>query len=796
MFKYKTKGMSSPQGKQRVYFSCHPKDYDIFFENISDEILNNTDCAIWYNTDEVYEDIDTDLGQMNLFVIPITTKLLTEPNRTIEIDVPFALEKHIPILPLMQESGLDELFSKYFGDLQYLDPNSRDETAISYEKKLDKYLKSVLIGDELAEKVRAAFDAYIFLSYRKKDRKYANELMRLIHKNDICRDIAIWYDEFLVPGENFNQAISDALQKSELFTLVVTPNLVNEMNYVQTVEYPEAVKQNKTILPAELEKTDYNTLSEKYPGIPNGVDARNGVALSSALEAALVSIARKENDNDPLHNFFIGLAYLDGIDVEIDNERALSLITSAAEAEENKVPEAIEKLVSMYKDGHGVERDYYIAVKWQEKLVEYLENEYNKSHNINIYSILYSALLVLGDQLFDLGKIDAAEKSYMSMFSLTEQLTEEIENVDTKLDLSLSYRKLGDICKARENLDGAEDNYLKATAIDEQLTENNETVDARQNLAISYSNLGEICKARGNLHGAEEHYLKVIAISEQIVEETESVDARRNLAIFYGRLAHLYEEFSNKDKAYLHQISFISSFSKEKVHSYQDYAEEYYKKEFTLNKQLLEETGTVDERRNLAMSYVSLGDIYKLNRKLDFAEDYYLKAVDINEQIVEEIGTVTAKRNLAINYGRLSNLYNECDELDVAEVFYEKDINISEQLADETETVLERKKLSICYSDFGVFYENQDDLKKAEEYYQKSLILRKQLAEETKTIEEYDNLASIYMKIALLRKPYKWKLIDKAMMIYNILAVRRIKGMINNSIMNIKKRLVKKLKKD
>ena len=70
-----------------------------------------------------------------------------------------------------------------------------------------------LVSDEMAEKVRAAFDAYIFLSYRKKDRKYANELMRLIHKNDFCRDIAIWYDEYLVPGEDFNNAITEALKR-------------------------------------------------------------------------------------------------------------------------------------------------------------------------------------------------------------------------------------------------------------------------------------------------------------------------------------------------------------------------------------------------------------------------------------------------------------------------------------------------------------------------------------------------------------------------------------------------------
>ena len=375
MFQYKTRGKSSPQGKPRVYFTCHPDDHEKFFGRITDELLKYADCAIWYSADSDYENIESDLGQMNLLVVPVTTKLLTKPCRTMDTDVPFALKQHIPILPLMQEGGLEEFFNKRFGDLQFLDPNVRNESAISYEDKLKKYLDSVLIGDELAAKVRAAFDAYIFLSYRKKDRQYANELMRLIHKNEFCRDIAIWYDEFLPPGENFNQAISDALKKSDLFAMVVTPNLVNETNYVQTVEYPAAVDQKKTVLPAELVKTDPDALSKLYPDIPKGVDARDEAALSSALTSALLHIAHTENDDNPQHNFFIGLAYLDGIDVEVDHRRALSLIKSAAESKENKVPEAIEKLVSIYKEGYGVERDYHTAIEWHRKLVEYWEAE-------------------------------------------------------------------------------------------------------------------------------------------------------------------------------------------------------------------------------------------------------------------------------------------------------------------------------------------------------------------------------------------------------------------------------------
>lgn len=42
---------------------------------------------------------------------------------------------------------------------------------------------------------------------------------------------------------------------------------------------------------------------------------------------SVMKIAITSNDSDPEHNFLIGLAYFEGIDVEIDKERGIVLIT-------------------------------------------------------------------------------------------------------------------------------------------------------------------------------------------------------------------------------------------------------------------------------------------------------------------------------------------------------------------------------------------------------------------------------------------------------------------------------------
>ena len=82
---HKTRGDSSPQGKPRVYFSYHPADFGLYFQPISREILEKQNCAIWYDT-EPEADYDREafrlsLSQMQLFVIPVTTRFLCQESR-------------------------------------------------------------------------------------------------------------------------------------------------------------------------------------------------------------------------------------------------------------------------------------------------------------------------------------------------------------------------------------------------------------------------------------------------------------------------------------------------------------------------------------------------------------------------------------------------------------------------------------------------------------------------------------------------------------------------------------------
>ena len=118
-FKVKANDNVDVDKKPRVYFTCHPEDFEKYFEIICRDVfeaVKPNGCAIYYTDDmtEVIpdEEKEVDLGRSNLLVVPVTFKLLSVPNRAMDEDVPYAVEHHIPVLPVMVESGIDAVYSK------------------------------------------------------------------------------------------------------------------------------------------------------------------------------------------------------------------------------------------------------------------------------------------------------------------------------------------------------------------------------------------------------------------------------------------------------------------------------------------------------------------------------------------------------------------------------------------------------------------------------------------------------------------------------------------------------------
>ena len=726
---YKTRGMTNPQGKQKIYFSCHPSDFDKYFEKITDEILEKQNCAIWYDEDSKlkHENIEydesewiSDLSQMQLFVIPITSLFLYEKNRALDVEFKYAMEHHIPILPIMQESGLVNAFNEICGDLQWLDPYLQDETAISYDEKLDNFLNTVLVGEELAEKIREIFDAYIFLSYRKKDRRYAQELMRLIHKNEFCRDIAIWYDEFLTPGENFNKAIEAALKKSGLFALVVTPNLVNEENYVMTTEYPMAKALEKIIFPAEMIETNKHELQKKYEGIPDCANTYDEKKFFDDLLLAVKQLALKESKKSPEHNFFIGLAYLKGIDVEVNHERAKELITGAAET---GLKEAIEKLVQMYCNGEGVERNYWTAVEWLEKLKELCKADYETQPTAESGHTFLFNLMKLGNLFLELTEIEKAQIIYEECVKYAEEIAFTFEIEQNWQDLSICYGKLAKLYRKTNRLQDAMDIYEKDLKLCIGLQEKG-FVNHLRDISKCYDNLGSVCYEKTEYQRAKAYFEEALKIRKKIVSESTEPRRYEDIAVSY------------------HNLGAVSSALGEKKD-----AEEYLQLAIAINEKLVEEQHSVVNMRFLFKSYDNMGELFRKERDFKGALPYYEKGLEIKKQIAEELESIESFKSLAKAYEYVGTIHKELGNSEKTREYYENALTAREKLAQLIGTIDSKATLLGSLSILGSACFKLKDLQGAKKCMERMQKTAEEILLVRNTDEDLRNLAVSKIKL-------------------------------------------------
>ncbi len=730
--KFKTRGMVSPSGKPKVYLCCHPKDLKKYLKPISEEILAKSNCAVWYveNPKAVRdEEFIGDLKQMQLFVVPVTANFLKTENVALDVEFKVAKENNIPILPLMQSGGLTELFNEKCGNLQFLDKFNEDTTAIEYDKKLEDYLSSVLIGDELAEKIRSAFDAYVFLSYRKIDRKYARDLMGLIHKNDFCRDIAIWYDEFLIPGEDFNSSIKDALQKSDMFVMTVTPNLINGDNYILTTEYPMAKSENKPILPVEVVPTDREVLADKFSEIPLCVDGNNEAEFSDAMLKKLKELAVTRNDNSPEHNFFIGLAYLGGVDVEVDYKKALELITFAAE---NGVVEALSKLVEMYSNGIGVPYSIGKALEWQEKKVELLQEKYADTDKHEEFEELFWSINQCGDIYYrDFIDFEKAREKYSLAAAVTKSFAKKNgkNSFDYSYYISVTYDHIGHMLINLEKVDEAAVYVEKAGKHFKERARKNPTIGNVHDMMLNVIFMMDIYTQQGEYEKCKV-YCKVFAFGfEKISDEDDYYMLRHDLATIYLKLAEVYAKEGD---------------SKQQL--------EALEKSFELYDRINEEVKTNKSRTDLLIVCALLKNICEENNYRGKAKRYMLKMVEISADADNKMGSVETKLSLFASCVVLAE-FLEDEDPEKAMKYYEKAVKAFSKVSKCKEVEISEvfaKYVNSLFS-LGRYALAKKDYKKAKEYHLELVRYEEQYVREEDEGEvlrvfgvHYDLLGEIY----------------------------------------------------
>lgn len=625
---FRTRAQSNPNGKMKVYFCHHPEDFDDHFSRICGDILSVSDCAVcYYGGEGEMPELATqeqNLSHMRLLVMPVTTRLLTEPSHAFSYEVPLARKYKIPILPLMMEEGLEELFKSRLGQMHFLCPDAADETAIPYREKLQKYMESRFVSDATAQRIRKAFDAYIFLSYRKKDRESAQELMKMIHKIDFCRDFAIWYDEFLTPGEDFSEAIRKAITDSQFFALTVTPNLLEDGNYVKEEEFPLAKTLKKPILPVEFADTDRAELKDIYD-IDDPVCSKKPPQLAERLLREIEKLAKekklKNNKKGPDHSYLMGLAYLNGIDVERDPEKAEALITEAAEA---SIYDAVAKLARMYLDGDGVERSDEKGLFWMERQVKLSEEAYQRKKDEDSATQYYYDLWLFSAVLIDRLQPDRALEVCRRMEDLTGELKSFQKSSFMILCQLHCQQMLSKIFYTQHRKRDNKKACKTALKLAEELVKEDPSEHPRVLLAECRYALAEACIDLVQLGQAKWHYRKALGLWETIVEENAT---QKNLLA----LADCCDSFGD-----------LSPYR----------AKKYFQKAFEIRKALAKEQEDSTVMSSLAESYLNLAMLESRLGDKEIARDYCEEAVSLREQVCQKDLFLGHRETLAATYYR------------------------------------------------------------------------------------------------------------------------------------------------
>ena len=641
---YKTAEMRTPRGLPRVWYCAHPADHAKYLDAFCRDILGAASCAVWFDEDANGEydrgELCDVIGEMNLIVLPITRRFVTEGSRAADVELRLAEELHVPILPIAVEDGVEEAFNERIGEIQLLYRNEGDPSALSFHEKLTAFLSKALIDNGLTERIRAAFDAYIFLSYRKKDRRYARELMRLIHKNELCRDVAIWYDEYLLPGEKFNDSIKRALETSELFVLNVTPSILEKTpdkdgnerdNYVLATEYPMALELKKTVLPAETVKTDRGELDARLPSLPPCIPSSDADALSQSLTEAFCNVALRKSDSDPQHNFFIGRAYLNGIDVEKDHALALSLIVSAAE---DGLTEAVEKLVFMYQHGEGVARDVRSEEAWRRRLIEHRKLQFEQSLDAWDAHMWLCEISQLVDLLTRTKRLPDARLACDDGYSLACRFLKEYESPLARKDLADTHYRLGVIEELSGKARFAAEHYGCALAITEDFTKRSDSFLVKRDYARDHAAIGRLYLSAGDTVSAKGSYLRAHSLLSDACADAEHSFLRSELAFICVQLGEISKELESVDDA-----------------------EAYYTEACELYRKNAQMSQDPNHMRMLASTLGKIGNILRDKKNTDRASEHYLTAI-------EAYGSVPGLTDddleeLALLYCRLATVSDE-----------------------------------------------------------------------------------------------------------------------------------------
>jgi tetratricopeptide (TPR) repeat protein len=683
----KARGTIIPQNSQRVFFCCAKANVDNRDAVIADllSIESGMDCVVSYISvlDLDFSILQDELFEHQALVLWVTVELLQSITaRKTPIEFTLAKGLNIPILPIAESEDLLPRFGELVGSVHGL-----VRTDTEYHSKLKTQLESFLVSDAISKDIlQKAFRAKLFLAYRKMDIKTARHFMKVFHDIKGLEDVSIWYDNFLTAGRNFDKEIEDTIIQCNVFTMLVTPNLATENNYVQTTEYPFAVKIKKPIVAVEALPTDIETFQTLFKGVEKLANINELQEMESIFQEKISSELAEKHEITVESTFLLGMAYLKGYRVERDLERAVRLLSEASQDKSEYGLKASNELAELYEIGKGTTVDYEKALQWYIHSASLSESVYTQESENTA-----KAYENVGNTYYQKGAYQKSLEWHLKALEIREKVhgTEDVETSESYQNVGLMYSNLGNYAQALEW-------NLKALAIREKLlgTEHSKT-------ATLYSIIGSTYSGLGDFKQALEWHSKGLEVREKVLG-AEHIDT----AISYHNIGIIYTHLGNYPLAL-----------------------EFYQKSLKVKEKLLEK-----EHPFIAISYVSIGTISYFQQHFQEAIEWFQKALEIQEKILGTEHPQTA--NTYLNIGAI---YNYQDEYQKALEWLLKALKIWENTLGE-----EHPKTLISYSNIGQIYTNMGDYEQAFNWHKKTLDIREKTlgTEHPDTAQSYNNIAT------------------------------------------------------
>lgn len=668
----KTRGNTAPAGKTKIYIIARPEDREQYMDAVVKTLLYTVNAAIYYDDGEgeVYR-LEEQHKEYQLVVAMITKGFLLTQNAAREQELTFAMSRKIPVFPFTFEPGVDILFDNIVGHYQCLYAGQQTGTEKDFYQKLRDAVSSVTKPEELNREIcEKAFDLFLFISYRKIDRKYVNEYVNRMHQVPALQGIGYWYDEELVMGTDYNEEIDSALKSSDAVLLIVTPNVLTEGNYVKTIEYQQAISYGKPIVAVELVPTDRRAFIEAFPE----VDYYISLAEEAGSEAVLLNLIKLKQGNPESgsrsrrRDYLLGQAYTYGIGVEVNHALGRKMLTQLAES--GYVP-AMEAVIDLYENQIGVSAEPATLAAWRKELVLARQYLFTQSQTKETLLAYLHSLYEYGSGFFLSEQMGEAEQIYLQFLKISEEYKLACEDmIKVCFDLGNIYYVVGHYERAKEYLTM----QLELTT---QYLELKGDVDVKA--ARSYVTarilLNDAELALKNYSTAEKGYLQAEQEAEKNYEKFPCNETLRDLRSVYSRLGRLYtvcaEVYGERQLLQL--------------------ACKYKTEAAEMGNAIYKELMSTHNLMNLIQDFIDAGDVCYLAQDYSKAKTYYNKATNAFVRLRQndlanlsdyDVLTVYAP-NMDRVYGRLSEICYELGDAQSATASYAMYQQITQVLGTE-----------------------------------------------------------------------------------------------------------------